>query len=1414
MAYLISTVHPAAVLRGTRPIGDVIAADLGKAWRVANEGPQLEENIVHVIPGNPAGIERALDVAIQWMQHWRGRGARLGVDVETSALDYFNCKLYSIALAEAETHTAVAFTLSSLHTLPPSYELALERELKLTLADEGISKVFHNAPFDMAVLYRRGYNVKGRMWDTQGLHHLVQPDIPHDLGWVGHTYLDVEPWKLDHESGKMANTKDPVKLLIYNARDALYTAMLVEPLLSHIEARGMHANLAAWQASYASLAADMENFGIWVNQEKRKEIATQLRETMAAKRHWLREWLSWPDFNPMADHHRREVLFGKKYAGPPWNLGLKPSQYTEKRGEPSTSYRSIIDYLEHPFVRALTDYVDTRMAYAAQYKDGTEKDEDGKQEKPGSYQQAMQDDGRLHARWKPNTLNSVRFGSEPNCLSADTEILTIIGWVPFPEAARKRLPAIQYFPDTMDASIAMDTAYTSRAGMSRGISLKSSQLDLLMTEDHRCLIEQEVTRSGQQLWKPIVFPANALFEVRRRHKAIPCRANAYTGGAQEKLPHHLIAVLCACQADGWRRKYGNGSAWAFYFSKRRKIDRLKAALTACGPTADWYAVPLGRKSLKRKKETAIYIKDCQLKTWLDDKLSSNKELGPWILDLDTETLRRLVHESSQWDGSHKKATEYSTTVSTNADWIQIAGLVSGARTGMVHGWYGTRSKKRCYTVRSGPKTNRIGLPGVSVTDVAFDNPQDFYCATVPSGFIFVRRNGKPCITGNCQNQRKRDRAFFQAPDGKVLIGSDKDQLELRIVACRAGERELLEEMARPGGDPHRLAASKIYGEAFFQKSPEEQAVLRSITKNVVYAALYLAGVVTVWRTIRNRKPLDAALRAAMTLPVVRHVHSSYFMHYSGITRYNEWLINQATINGVTEIPPFGRRRYWPIKPVPATEVANWNGQCYPKTARIHTVAGLIPIIEAAKHPVILPTGETTSATLRSMGGHRLLEVQTADRARPYRVSENHVWLCQTEDTYEYREAYRLQPGDRICLPLSSRAGCFNGPRVVGLLYWLAAWLSDGYTTNYGYDLFFGTSKKNRDPMLCWKFFKFACQAGWRPQRPVQTKANLMRVRIGQGRCCPGRSKFNEALEAAGYDRSWTARTKRVPELVFRSGVRGAREFLLGFLEGDFGQTVKRKTESFSYGFHSPNLALQQDLLSLATYAGVRASIGTLTRPGPKPEYEARTLTLHSYDVDNAIFGDRLKLHSRGRIAQGQLLPRAAADAFLWAMPTSGIFSRESFRTLHHRLKTGGLTHPWTLREMYIAAEAPIPPLYDSVGVVGVKQLEVSEQCYTLTVHHPLHQYTADGSVTRNCPGAEIVTSEMVIIQDELKRKYQGASIIAHKHDELNIECFEKDAEAIAKLVKDVFGNTRLDGPAGPVFLTASAKIGKTMKDIK
>jgi len=594
MTIVAPTIHPALVLRTGSCVSDEIASDLGKAWRISNTGIDLEEHILWVLPGNPLGIEECYRRCLAWLQHWKNIGASVAVDVETSALDYYSCKLYSIAIAEAQSSTAVSFTLQDFHTMPEVFEQRLVAALRELLADEGVEKVFHNAPFDMSVLHRKGLGVRGPILDTQGLHHLVQPATKHDLQWVASSFLDVEPWKLDHESGKMANTQNPVELLIYNAKDALYTAKLVEPLMRAITARGMSPQLARWQAAFAQLAVDMELAGIPVNLEKRKVMAAGLREKMQQTLHIMREFLSWPDFNPMSTRHREEALFGQKYAAAPWNLGLTPGRRTKKTGAASTSYKSVIDSLEHPFVRALATYVESRQTYAIQYKDGTLSNIEGtERENPGAYQQVIHE-GRLYCRWKANSLASPRFGSEPNC----------------------------------------------------------------------------------------------------------------------------------------------------------------------------------------------------------------------------------------------------------------------------------------------------------------------------------------------QNQRGEDRKFFEAPPGRVFVGSDKAQLELRIVACHAGVRELLTEMAKPEGDPHRLAALHVYGPEFLQKDSKTQKVLRNMVKNVVYASLYMAGVETVWRTIREKKQLDPAMRAAMTLATVRHIHTSYFMRYQEIPRYNESLIREATQNGYIVTSRLGRRRYFPVKPVPATEVVNARTQSW------------------------------------------------------------------------------------------------------------------------------------------------------------------------------------------------------------------------------------------------------------------------------------------------------------------------------------------------------------------------------------------------------------------------------------------------------------------------------------------------------
>lgn len=591
MAYIIPTLHPAHILRGA-PLSDIVIADLQKAVRVSEHGPSQHENIVVVHPSSPIGMQAAADLACQWLQRWQSLQCTVAVDVETSSLDFMGTRLYSIALSGVDgCDTAVAFPLEDLRVLPWDVQAQVVRPLRALLADPAVPTLYHNAPFDYAVLTQHGFTISGAILDTQAYAHLIQPDAPKDLGWIGHTWLDVEPWKLNHDGSKQAYTSDIIELLVYNAKDAINTGKLLSPMRNEALSRGVSSELESYQMGAQRLAARMEIYGVPINVDLRRKMGVELKGAMEMNLHKMRQHLNWSDFNPNKPVHVRHALYDKPGTNGHNCLGLAPTKFTEKEQAPSTSYKALIDHLDKPLVRSFVDYIEDRVAYSTMYKDST----DGG--KPGAYSKAIYNDNRLHAKWNPTGQKGSRFSSSPN------------------------------------------------------------------------------------------------------------------------------------------------------------------------------------------------------------------------------------------------------------------------------------------------------VQNVQVFD-----------ATVPH------------------------RAMFEAPPGRVVIGSDKDQLELRIIACRAGVAELVEEMKRPDADPHTLAAKNIYGEEFERRTKKEQKDLRNMVKNVVYASLYNAGPTTVWRTLREKKMLSSKVRAAMTIEVVTHIHRSYFGRYVEIPAYHQRNYDMVHAVGYDSCEPWGRRRYFPVQPAPFTEVGNWRTQ--------------------------------------------------------------------------------------------------------------------------------------------------------------------------------------------------------------------------------------------------------------------------------------------------------------------------------------------------------------------------------------------------------------------------------------------------------------------------------------------------------
>ena len=152
-----------------------------------------------------------------------------------------------------------------------------------------------------------------------------------------------------------------------------------------------------------------------------------------------------------------------------------------------------------------------------------------------------------------------------------------------------------------------------------------------------------------------------------------------------------------------------------------------------------------------------------------------------------------------------------------------------------------------------------------------------------TGRMYPGYNAHVAVTGrlssskpmNAQNVPKSLRAMVVAQPGRVLVGADMDQLELRIAAARWGV-ELYLRAFREGKDPHSMTAFAVFGQEFCLAAGVDAALferpgilvgtayengkfvgtgdamsLRNLSKAVQYASQYMATVETVHKLIQK-----------------------------------------------------------------------------------------------------------------------------------------------------------------------------------------------------------------------------------------------------------------------------------------------------------------------------------------------------------------------------------------------------------------------------------------------------------------------------------------------------------------------------------------------------------------------------------
>ena len=149
------------------------------------------------------------------------------------------------------------------------------------------------------------------------------------------------------------------------------------------------------------------------------------------------------------------------------------------------------------------------------------------------------------------------------------------------------------------------------------------------------------------------------------------------------------------------------------------------------------------------------------------------------------------------------------------------------------------------------------------------------------------------------------RKMFVAPAGRVLVDADYSQIELRLLACMAGDRAMIDGF-NSGEDIHRITASQVFGVPQDQVTPQMRRSAKAVNFGIVYGI----------------SPFSLSQDIGVTVAQAKEYMEKYFQHYSGVRSYMDGVVARAKADGyVTTL--FARRRW-----VPELKSSNFNTRSF------------------------------------------------------------------------------------------------------------------------------------------------------------------------------------------------------------------------------------------------------------------------------------------------------------------------------------------------------------------------------------------------------------------------------------------------------------------------------------------------------
>lgn len=131
----------------------------------------------------------------------------------------------------------------------------------------------------------------------------------------------------------------------------------------------------------------------------------------------------------------------------------------------------------------------------------------------------------------------------------------------------------------------------------------------------------------------------------------------------------------------------------------------------------------------------------------------------------------------------------------------------------------------------------------------------------------------------------RIKKAFKAPEGKIFIGADYSQIELRLMAHQSGNAELIDIFKR-GADVHREVAAIIFNIPSSEVTAQQRRYAKMVSFGLIYG-------MTIWG-LGDRLGLEAE--------EAKVIQSAYFKALPGVQRFMNALVQEAQNRGYCRTP--------------------------------------------------------------------------------------------------------------------------------------------------------------------------------------------------------------------------------------------------------------------------------------------------------------------------------------------------------------------------------------------------------------------------------------------------------------------------------------------------------------------------------